>query len=101
MAVFAYEKVEPTLIENTKMRKMFIDGVHKVFEITPDGGYVLHDNTLDVYGSYDEAGNGIGEIIPAYTECSTTVEADYDFADNPRGIYSVVEQIKAEERTVG
>ena len=55
-----------TLIENTTMQKLFINEVHKQYFITPNEGYVLHDNSFDTYADYDEEGNGIGEPILGY-----------------------------------
>jgi hypothetical protein len=55
-----------TLLENTTMQKVFINGVHKKYEITPNEGYVLHDNSYDHYVEFDENGNGIGEVILGY-----------------------------------
>lgn len=55
-----------TLIENTTMQKVFVNGVHKLYEITPNEGYVLHDNSYDTYAEYDENGNGVGEVILGY-----------------------------------
>ena len=49
----SYEDVTPSLIPNTTMRKMLIDGVHKTYHIYPIANYVLHDNTLD-FEEYDE-----------------------------------------------
>lgn len=42
-----YEEVTPSLIPNTTMRKMFINGVHKTYHIYPMANYVLHDNVMD------------------------------------------------------
>ena len=55
-----------TLLENTTMQKVFINEVHKQYYITPNDGYVLHDNSYDSYEEYDENGNGIGEPILGY-----------------------------------
>ena len=55
-----------TLLENTTMQKVFINEVHKQYYITPNDGYVLHDNRYDTYAEYDENGNGVGDVILGY-----------------------------------
>ena len=90
MAVWTYEDVTPSLIENTTMQKGFSDGVHRVYVITPCEGYVLHDVVLDSYVEYDEEGNGIGEPILGYTPASKRIGANYDFVTNPKEFYAVL-----------
>lgn len=46
--MIVYEDLPQTLIINTSMQKMFIDGVHKGYSIRPLGGFKLHDNAIDV-----------------------------------------------------
>jgi hypothetical protein len=77
-----------TLIENTTMQKVFINSVHKRYEITPNEGYVLHDNSYDTYAEYDENGNGIGEPILGYrtSTASCTIER---FNSNYYDFYAV------------
>ena len=52
-----------TLMENTTMEKVFVNDVHRLYEITPNAGYVLHDNRLDYYDSYNDEDNPIGEPV--------------------------------------
>lgn len=40
--------IVPTLVENTTMQKVTINGVDKLYEITPVEGYVLHDKRYDM-----------------------------------------------------
>ncbi len=91
-AYYRYEDVEPTLIENTSMqiRIRTSDGVQTTFLIKPNAGYVLHDNLLDTYPDCDESGNPIGEPILEYYNGTRTIGANYDFAENPRGLYAVL-----------
>lgn len=91
MAVYTYEDVNPTLIANTTMRKLFINGVWKTYNITANEGYVLHDNTLDQYeGGLDENGEPVGELLLGYTTTTCTCGASYDFTANPREFYAVL-----------
>lgn len=80
MAIWTEENVIPSLIANTTMVKRFADGVHKTYKITPNPGYVLHDNRHDEYAEYDDNGNPIGEPIRlGYYSGTRSVSASYDF----------------------
>lgn len=59
--VYTRRDLTPTLIENTTMQIVAINGVDRLYEITPCDGYVLHDNEIDIYDNYDDEGNPIGE----------------------------------------
>jgi hypothetical protein len=61
-----YEVMEQTLIENTTMELGIENGLAKKYRITPNQGYVMHDNRYDSYNEYDEEGNGVGEPILGY-----------------------------------
>lgn len=86
--VITYEDVNLSLIENTTMQKVFRDGVHSTYNITPVAGYVLHDKGYDV-PSYDEHGNETGEVTLGYRISTATCAASYDFTANPREFYAV------------
>lgn len=85
------EPLNPTLIENTTMEKVFIDGVHKVYEITPNENYVLHDKDFDSPVYDEETGEETGEVILGYRTYTASCSASYDFATNPREFYAVPE----------
>ena len=97
MAIYTYEDVTPSLIDNTTMQKMFIDGVHKVYVIGAIDGYVLHDKSYDFgaldpeFGGplFDEEGNEV--MLPGYTSGTVTCAANYNFVTNPREFYAVPE----------
>lgn len=79
-----------TLIPNTTMVKRYRNGTFLVYYITPNEGYVLHDNALDVYEDFDELGNPIGEPIAiGLTGGMCSVGASYDFDVNSRGFYAI------------
>ena len=82
------EILNPTLLENTTMERVFIDEVHKKYRITPNEGYVLHDNRYDTYTDYDEEGNGIGEVILGY-RTSTASCSVAQFDNNIYDFYAV------------
>lgn len=89
MVTFTREDVIPTLIENTTMQKVFRDGEHLVFEITPNSGYVLHDKRYDS-PAYDEITfEETGEIILGYRTSTASCPANYDFVANPDEFYAV------------
>ena len=79
MAVYTYEDVIPTLIPNTTMQKMFIDGVHKVYVITPVEGYVLRDKANDEEEYNPETLEFTGRILFHYASGGATCGANYDF----------------------
>lgn len=82
MAVYTYEDVIPSLIENTVMQKRLRDGVHRTYVIAPADGFVLHDNGFDYI---DPDGN----VTLGYASGSITVAANYDFVANSRELYAV------------
>lgn len=90
MPVWTEEILNPSPVENTTITKQYMDGVFKIYSITPNEGYVLHDITLadEVYDP--ETGEPTGEIIPGYYEGTRTVAASYDFVTNPRQFYAVL-----------
>lgn len=81
--IVTYEDVIPPIIENTVMRKRFLDGVFLVYTIAPAEGYVLHDNTYD-YEDLD------GNLVICYRRSEGTCAANYDFEVNSRGFYAVL-----------
>lgn len=62
-----YEQLENTLIKNTKMEKVIINGEHKAYKIQPEEGYIIHNKFFD---STDTL---------CYRKTQTTVSVDYDF----------------------
>ena len=90
MANVVNVSIDPSLIENTTMYEKYINGVHKGYSITANEGYVLHDNTLDMYeGGLTEDGKPIGELILGYTTATCTCGSNYDFNTNLREFYAV------------
>lgn len=79
----AYEPLEPTLIENTTMEKYInSQGVFKAYRITPNEGYVLHDNTLD------RETDGVLKL--GYSAGTVSCGYNYDFTTNSREFYAVL-----------
>lgn len=80
-----------TLIENTVVEvKKNIKGEIFAYKISPCEGYKLHAKHLDE-PIFDDNGNETGGIKKGYTKAFATVEANYDFKENPREIYAVKE----------
>ena len=71
--VYTYEDVVPSLIANTIMQKVFLNGVHKTFRVTPVDGYVLHDSARDWYVPEENV------TTRGYTTGTATCAAAYDF----------------------
>lgn len=88
-----YEDVNPTLIANTTMRKMFLDEVFKVYTINANEGYVLHDKNYDELVLDEETLEETGEIILGFRPPSSTatVAANYNFTVNLRELYAILE----------
>lgn len=84
MAIVTYEEVNPAPIANATTKKCFQDGVHRTYHITPNEGYVLHDNAYD-YEDMD------GNHFLGYRTTTAVCAASYDFAANPREFYAVLE----------
>lgn len=83
MAVFTYEDVIPTLIENTTMTRTLKDGAPYMYRISPVSGYVLHDNRGNWIDPYTHV------EYEAYFSGTCTCNAAYDFTANPREFYAV------------
>ena len=77
--IVTYENVSPTLISNTTMQKMFYDGVHRFYVITPCYGYVLRDKENDEPILDEETFEETGIIRFHYASSGTTCGANYDF----------------------
>lgn len=89
-----------TLIENATMKKVFVNGVHRLYEVTPNEGYVLHDNTYDA-PVFDENGDETGEIILGYRTSSATctvAQLDPENGVNARDFYAVpIDEVPADQ----
>lgn len=96
MATVTYEEITPTLIPNTTVEKMFRDGVHRQHRITPDDGYVLHNNVRDWTRQDEETGEEI--LYRGYSTVHSSVPANYDFSENPNELYAVpADSVPAEQ----
>ena len=76
-----YEEVTPTLIPNTRMRKMLSNGVHRTYHIYPNENYVLHDKSLNTEIFDETYENVLGwkfgySPSGVYVSCAAT----YDFS---------------------
>jgi hypothetical protein len=91
-----YTPMEETLLENTSMELGAENGIAKKYRITPNEGYVLHDNRYDNYAEYDEEGNPIGELVLGYrtstASCSVrqlVVDDNGEIVTNTYDFYAV------------
>lgn len=73
MFVITKEDVTPSLIPNTSMQKVFRDGVHQGYYVTPAEGYVLHDKA----GDYEDPETL--EYHATFATGSCGCSANYDF----------------------
>lgn len=76
---YSYEDVIPTLVPNTTMQKMILDGVHRSYVIAPIEGYVLHDKNRDWNDIDPVTGMPSEEPTLGYTTGTATCGANYDF----------------------
>ena len=83
----AYIDATP-IIPNTTMQ-IYVDGngVQRVYFITPNEGYVLHDSRKD----YTDIVDGEEVTFEGYTRYGVSVALSYDFTANPNNIYAVLE----------
>lgn len=88
--VITREDLTTSLIENTSMKKVFHDDAHVQYEITPNEGYVLHDNTYDTPVFDEETFTETGEVVLGYRTSTASVSARYDFEANLRELYAVL-----------
>ena len=97
---WTYEDVIPSLIPNTTMKKKLLDGVHKVYIIEPDKGYVLHDNrTCGIIldnDSFKELGR-----YPKFATADISVWANYDFNTMTTGTYEGVDGVTYNVTKIG
>lgn len=71
MATITYETLNPSIVPNTVMQKVYRDGVHSTYRIEPADGYVLHDKNYD-----DE---NVTPVVLGYRTSRASVVAAYDF----------------------
>ena len=94
-----YETVTPTPIENATVQKAFLNGVPRVYYISANDDYVLHDNVLDVYEEFDEiTGEPIGEPVLGYSAGTKSCDINYDWDANPREFYAVLKSTVPENQ---
>ena len=84
--------INPTLIPNTTMQKIFVDGVHVQYSIMPNKGYVLHDKRIDEEVTNPDTHEPTGEIIPRFSKGGCTMKHDYDFTAIKSGIYTYTDE---------
>lgn len=79
MANIVKEDVIPSLIPNTTMKKGYVNGVARAYEITPCEGYVLRDKANDEHILDEETGEPTGVIRFNYASMGASCPANYDF----------------------
>lgn len=79
MPVITKEDIIPSLIPNTSMKLGSVDGVPKQYEITPNEGYVLHDNRCDEEILDPVTFEPTGEMLYRYATGMVSVSKNYDF----------------------
>ena len=94
------EDLTPSLIPNTSMQKIFVDGVHTQYGIKANEGYVLHDKDLNKYRFDYETETLTDEIILGFYDGTRTVRHDYDFEENPREFYATLKTDLSENSRV-
>lgn len=73
------------VIENATVTPAYnSNGVHTQYYISPNAGYVLHDNISDWVDEY-------GELKLGYVRGTVSCGVNYDFTANPREFYAVPE----------
>ena len=87
----SYEEiVNPTLIENTTIKILYLNDAAKAYKITANDGYVLHDNVLDTVVFDDVTREPTGEVVLGYSAGTKSCGINYDWDANPREFYAVL-----------
>lgn len=84
-----FEDMNPTPIENARVQQSYRDGVLSAHYITPNSGYVLHDNARDWEDEDPETMETITKL--GFTRGTASCGANYDFTINSREFYAVLE----------
>ena len=92
-----YENVEPTLIENTTIRKMISNGVDRAYLIEANDGYVLHDNRCDL----EPDGVTVLETVELFATGTISVSINYDFNNTTIGTYEGVDGVTYNVTKIG
>ena len=85
-----FKELTSSFIANTTMKEVYIDNELKLYEITPNEGYVVHINKLDK--TIDIEGNIVEPPVPQYTVSTISVNANYNFFSNPENIYTILKE---------
>ncbi len=94
---FMYTDIE-SIIENATMKKYFNnEGKFTAYIIEPFPDFMLHINSRDEIVFDPQTNMPTGEVIKGYTKGEVRVCADYDFNENPLGIYAVGAEVGEEE----
>lgn len=79
-----------SIYDNTLMKEIRNDeNITTGYDISPIDGYVLHNKVLDEYEYDEDTGEPLKLISRGYSPSSSSVEPDYDFAENPSEIYAI------------
>ena len=89
MKTGTHKKLSESLIPNTDMEIISIDGVETSYSITPKEGFKLHAKELDSYGFDEESMTETDEFVPGFTTGTKTCHINYDFEVNLREFYAV------------
>jgi hypothetical protein len=77
--------VEPIIANTTMTKYVNSSGRELAYFITPNEGYVIHDNTLDFPDSGSDEPTNLG-----FTTTQISVHISYDFEVNERELYTVL-----------
>ena len=84
-----YKEIKESLIPNTSMKILLIDGVEVSYYIEPLEGYKLHAKELDENVFDEELMMETDEIRLGFTTGIKTCLMGYDFEENPREFYTI------------
>jgi hypothetical protein len=90
MKTGTHKKLSESLIPNTDMEIISIDGVETSYSITPKEGFKLHAKELDSSAFDEKTMTQTDEIILGFTKGTKTCHISYDFEENPREFYAVL-----------
>ena len=99
MAVYEYEEMIPTPVTDAEVLKVYREGVHRHYWITPLSGYVLHDKNNDWMHTNPDTLEETYTL--GYARGTCTCHANYDFEENPREFYTVPEDSVPSDQIFG
>lgn len=93
---FKYEDIE-IKIPNATVQKRILNDSEITYCITPNEGYLLHDQLYDESILNEATMKETGKVVLGFRKSTATVPVSYDFELNLRQFYTILETEKPTE----